>query len=320
MRRMDKYKDEMPSIEKRTNKNKDLYQNTNNKYTNITDVTNANVFEINSLKETQIKEKTSREDYQKLKKYQNVEQVPKVKKELDDFKYYYQKNDKKIYDINSVLEEARKNKKEKDDLEEKRKLKHTSYNVFSGVNLEELIKYREEKKKRIETDEEKEIREFVDTIASKTLAGEIDKQTTVNLLSDLMATSMLDKVEASDFTLDEEEKNAEQEETKKEEISKEETKEETIIEKHEEEKIEDNVNPEELKKLEEIPNEEITNETNKKLDTEFYTKSMDLTEEDFEMDNGFVDKKLPLPVKIIIFLLIIGILAVAGYFIYKKII
>ena len=39
------------------------------------------------------------------------------------------------------------------------------------------------------------IRELIDTIASKTLAGEIDKATSVNLLSDLMATNLLDKVD-----------------------------------------------------------------------------------------------------------------------------
>ena len=249
MRRMDRYKDEQTQTEKRSEKNRDLYQNTN-KYTNITDVTNANVYEINSERK---EGRTSRENYHQLKKYQNVEEVPKVKKDLEDFKYLYQRNEKKVYDINSVLENARKNKKEKDDLEEKRKLKHTSYNVLSGVNLEELLKYREEKKNRAVTEEEKEIRELVDTIASKTLAGEIDKATSVDLLSDLMATNMLDKVEAPE-----------------------------------------------------------------KMGTDFYTRSMDLSEEDFDMDNEFVDKKLPFVVKLLIFILITAVIAVAAYFIHQK--
>ena len=77
MRRMDRYKDENIQTEKRSEKNKDLYQNTN-KYTNITDVTNANVYEINNERRESA---TSRENYQKLKKYQNVEEVPKVKKD-----------------------------------------------------------------------------------------------------------------------------------------------------------------------------------------------------------------------------------------------
>ena len=293
MRRMDRYKDEHSQTEKRSEKNRDLYQNTN-KYTNITDVTNANVYEINNERRESA---TSRENYQKLKKYQNVEEVPKVKKELEDFKYLYQRNENKVYDINSVLENARKNKKEKDDLDEKRKLKHTSYNVLSGVNLEELIKYREEKKNRAETDEEREIRELVDTIASKTLAGEIDKATSVNLLSDLMATNMLDKVEAPD-KIDDTSETVEQQ------------TEEPIIQSSVE------IDVEEIQKLDA---EGTDTPKDKKIDTDFYTRSMDLSEEDFDMDNEFVDKKLPVVVKILIFILIIAVIAVAAYFIYQKI-
>ncbi len=254
MRRMDRYKDDVSLQEKRFEKNKDLYQNTN-KYTNITDVTTSNVYEINNSNNKK-ESKTTRENYQKLRKYQMVDEVPKVKKELDDFKYLYQRNEDKIYDINSVLEAARKNKKDKDNLEEKRKLKHTSYNVFSGVNLEELLKYREEKKKRVETEEEKEIRELVDTIASKTLAGEIDKKTSVDLLSDLMATNMLDKVSASDELEKDEEKTEEIEDTQ----------------------TDDKINLDEIKDLEE---KSLEDTQDKKIDKEFYTRSMDLSEEDF---------------------------------------
>ena len=301
MRRMDRYKDEQTQTEKRSEKNRDLYQNTN-KYTNITDVTNANVYEINSERK---EGRTSRENYHQLKKYQNVEEVPKVKKDLEDFKYLYQRNEKKVYDINSVLENARKNKKEKDDLEEKRKLKHTSYNVLSGVNLEELLKYREEKKNRAVTEEEKEIRELVDTIASKTLAGEIDKATSVDLLSDLMATNMLDKVEAPENMDDdnqekEEEKSDQEPEQVKEEIS---------------DNLEDITLSDQIKQIDE---EMTTGIKDKKIDTDFYTRSMDLSEEDFDMDNEFVDKKLPFVVKLLIFILITAVIAVAAYFIHQK--
>ena len=291
MRRMDRYKDDISQQEKRSEKNKDLYQNTN-KYTNITDVANSNVYEINNSNNN-IESKTTRENYQKLRKYQMIDEVPKVKKELEDFKYLYQRNEDKIYDINSVLEAARKNKKDKDELEEKRKLKHTSYNVFSGVNLEELLKYREEKKKRVETEEEKGIRELVDTIASKTLAGEIDKKTSVDLLSDLMATNMLDKVSASDELENDEEKTEEIEDTQ----------------------TDDKINLDEIKDLEE---KSLEDTQDKKIDKEFYTRSMDLSEEDFEMDNEFAETKVPLGLKIFIFIIILAVVAVAAYFIYKK--
>lgn len=304
MRRMDRYKDEETQTSKRSEKNKDLYQNTN-KYTNITDVTTSNVYEIGN---DNTDNKTSRENYQKMKKYQMVDDVPKVKKELEDFKYLYQRNEQKVYDINSVLETARKNKKETDDLDEKRKLKHTSYNVLSGVNLEELLKYREEKKKRAETEEEKEIRELVDTIASKTLAGEIDKATSVDLLSDLMATNMLDKVEAQVNLENQEEKEENPIEEKEDEQAEEKIE-------QEENSISEEINLDEIKELEDKTLEDTQD---KKVDTDFYTRSMDLSEEDFEMDNEFVDNKLPLGVKIIIFLVIVAVVAVAVYFIYQR--
>ena len=78
----------------------------------------SNAFEINGSKNKG--SYTSRESYQQMKKYKNVEPVPRIKKELDDFNYLYKIDDKKVYDINTVLEEARKNRQEKDKLEEKK--------------------------------------------------------------------------------------------------------------------------------------------------------------------------------------------------------
>ena len=151
MRRMDRYNEESNNRPNRYEKNQELYQDiaTNQKYTNITDVTNANAFEINNSNRSY----TSRESYQQMKKYQNVEPVPRVKKELEDFNRLLKNDEKKVYDINSVLEEARKNRQEQDKLESKRKLKNTSYNILADLNQEELEKYREEKKKKIMTPE-----------------------------------------------------------------------------------------------------------------------------------------------------------------------
>ena len=53
-------------------------------------------------------------------------------------------------------------------------------------------------------------------------------------------------------------------------------------------------------------------------DTDFYTRSMDLSAEDFEMDDEFKEKKLPLPIKIILIILVLAVLAVAGFFIYRN--
>lgn len=305
MRRMDRYNEESNNRPNRYEKNQELYQDiaTNQKYTNITDVTNANAFEINNSNRSY----TSRESYQQMKKYQNVEPVPRVKKELEDFNRLLKNDEKKVYDINSVLEEARKNRQEQDKLESKRKLKNTSYNILADLNQEELEKYREEKKKKIMTPEEEEFTDLINTIASKTLAGEIDKATSINLLSDLMATSVMDKVEdKSSLGLEED--------IEKEELEEKEDSEE------EKDKTEDLSLSKE--KLEEIAQkkDEIEKNTQKLTgaDNDFYTRSMDLSDEDFEMDDEFKDTGMPLILKIIIVVLIIALIAVAAYFIYQR--
>ena len=65
MRRMDRYSENTnTSASSRINKNQELYQNfsTNSIYTNITDVTNANAYEINNTNTSH----TTREEYQNL--------------------------------------------------------------------------------------------------------------------------------------------------------------------------------------------------------------------------------------------------------------
>ena len=285
--RMDRYYEEDTKKYTRSNKNQDLYRNigSNTKYTNFTDVTNANVFDIDNAK----KNSRTRQGYQQMKEYDQMLSAPKVKRELDEFNYLYQDHENRVYDINSVLKEAKENRIEKDELEAKRKLKNTNYNILASLNPEELAKYRKEKTERNKPDEE-ELKELIDTITSKTLAGELDKKTSVNLLSDLMATSMMDKVEVSD---DEEEKLS---------LSKE------ILDK------------DQLEKVNQIKEEEIskTNSIMENADTDFYTRSMDLSDKDFEMSDDFKEKKLSLIVKILLTLIVLIALLTAGYFVYKN--
>ena len=281
MSRMDRYKEDDSSFS-RLDKNQKLYQNLSSNmaiYTNITDVSNANIYEIDPNK-TSI---TTREAYQKKQKYQDVDSISREKKQLEDFNYFYPKKENKIYDINSVLEEARKNRAEKDVKEEHRSLKNDDYNILAGINIQELEKYREEKKKRLLTPEEEEIRELIDTIASKTLAGEIDKATSVNLLSDLMATSMMDKVSGI---------------------------------KEKEDFQEEGVSTTNLEiKTEEIKLEE---EKTEQKDSDFYTRSMDLSDKDFNISDDFKEKSLPLGVKILLYLVLLGIIALAAFVVWGK--
>lgn len=305
--RMDRYREE---IEKKTysrsDRNKELYENlgNNTRYTNITDVTNANAIDLTQA----TKNKNTREGYHQIKEYKKIEPVPKVKKDLEDFNFLYQNRENRIYDVNRVLEEARKNRGQ-DEKEEKRKLKNNSYNIITSLDREELEKYRQERLNRIRTPEEEELRELIDTITSKTLAGEIDKATSVDLLSDLMATNILDKVAPPIPDIKDSEENEEDEEKTDPEL---ELSREVL----------DKAQLEEIKKVttEELTQKEEPEEKNKLTgaDTDFYTRSMDLSDQDFEMDTDFQEKKMPIALKIFLSILIIAVLAIAGYFIWEN--
>ncbi len=291
--RMDRYKEiQSTQTKTRSDKNQELYQSvgTNKRYTNFTDVTNANAYDLSDIG----KSTKTRENYQKMKEY-NMVPMPKVKKELEDFNSLYQDHENKIYDINSVLQEARKNRVEKDALEERRKLKNTNYNILANLNPEELEKYRKEKKEKVIKPNDEEIRELIDTITSKTLAGEIDKATSIDLLSDLMATNVMDKVEKPQPE-DKEELEDDQLTLSKEILDKEQ------IEKMQQLKEKEEKRPEALKDA----------------DTEFYTRSMDLSDKDFDLEDEFKEKKIPIGIKIFLIIIIIAIVAVSAYFIYQK--
>lgn len=306
--RMERYeKEEQREISSRANKNQELYENIgrNTKYTNFTDVTNANAFDLGTAQ----KNYRTREGYHQMKEYNTFISEPKVKKELDEFNYLYQDHENKVYDINSVIAEAKKNRIKKDELEAKRKLKNTNYNILASLNPEELEKYRKEKVERTKPDEE-ELRSLIDTITSKTLAGEIDQATSVDLLSDLMATNIMDRVEKpepdSDKSTDDDD----------------ETDEDTFEETGEiEERLslsKEILDKDQIEKVNKLKEDKESGSIMDESDTDFYTRSMDLSDKDFEMDDEFKEKKLPTAVKIILIILIIAVIAIAGYFIYKN--
>lgn len=303
--RMERYeKEEQGQTARRSNKNQELYENIgrNTKYTNFTDVTNANAFDLGTAQ----KNYRTREGYHQIKEYNDFVPEPKVKKELDEFNYLYQDHENKVYDINSVIAEAKKNRIKKDEMEAKRKLKNTNYNILASLNPEELEKYRKEKVERTKPDEE-ELRELIDTITSKTLAGEIDQRTSVDLLSDLMATNMLDRVEMP---------QKDEEESPEDEIENEPEDTEEIEEKLSLSK--EILDKDQIDKVNKLKEEKGSGSIMDESDTDFYTRSMDLSDKDFEMDDEFKEKKMPLAIKIILIILVIAVIAVAGYFIYKN--
>lgn len=294
--RMDRYRDKGDTnTYSRANRNQELYQNigSNTRVANLTDVTNANAIDLDNASRIT----NTREGYHQMKEFRKDITVPKVKKELDDFNYLYQTRENRIYDVNRVLEEARKNRRTADDeKEEKRRLKNSNYNIITSLNPEELEKYRQEKINRVyranddANSNDDDIKELINTIASKTLAGEIDQATGVNLLSDLMATSILDKVERQ--------------------------KEDTSVNLGLSREI---LNKEQIEQVNKLDQEIVEKKERnlKEADSDFYTRSMDLSDKDFEMDEEFKEKSLPLPLKIILILLVLACIAAAVYFIWQ---
>ena len=293
MKRMDRYNDTSDKKRaSRSNNNKDLYENigNNTRYTSFSDVVNANAIDLDNTKNY-----NKRENYHKIKEYENVVYTPKAKKELDDFKYLYKEQENKIYDINSVLEEARKNRIDKDALEEKRKLKNTSYNILASLNVEELEKYRQEKKDKMLHPTEEDLKELINTMTSATLAGDIKAAS--SLLSDLMATSIMDKIETeATEEIDDNNENSDTELSLSKEV----------------------LDIEKLKQLNEEVIEEDTASVTSEKDADFYTRSMDLSDQDFELDEEFKEKKLPIGIKILIVFIILIVLGAVAYFIYNK--
>ena len=248
MGRMERYDNSNRNTTRsRTEKNKDLYNDLGKleKYTTLTDVSKIEAVELNAAK----KNYRTREGYHQIKDYDLNIEKPLVRKELDEFNYLYSADEHKTYDINRVLEEA-KELREKDSLEKKRKLHNEKYNILESSE-EDLEKFKEETKLRHKPIEnEEELEELINTITSKELREEIDKaeDNTSSLLSDLMATNVNEEVLKPIAT-----------------------------------KIEDDNKEEDTNKLDKV--KEKTMSLSDEIDKSFYTKSLDLSEEDFETDD-----------------------------------
>lgn len=278
MSRMERYVDNDVKFKSRAEKNRDLYNNLGRleKYTSISDVSKIEAVELNDAK----KNYQTREGYHKIKDYDIKIDKPLVRKELDDF-YYLYNDTNKTYDINRVLEEA-KDLREKDALEKRRKLNNEKYNILESSE-EELAKFKEEAKLRHKPIEnEKELEELINTITSKELRKQIDDATEKNsLLSDLMATSALEEVvEPIATKIDD-----------------------TNITKKEE-----NLD----KKVTKLKEKELATE----IDNSFYTKSLDLSNEDFDDDFEMVkSSKFVSFLKFIFSVILIGAVGFLVYYV-----
>ena len=243
------------------------------------------------------KNSKTRESYQQLKEYNLNASKPKVKKELEEFNYIYQDHENRIYDINSILKEAKKNREKVDELEKKRNLKNDEFNATKGDHKE----LKEENKK---------IKSLIDTIATKTLNGELDVKTSTDLLSDIMANDENDKVEAMEDKEKKEKSPDIKETTEDLSISR------KIIDK-------DAINladtakalSQEEKKPKKKALEKTIDDLFKDMDKSFYTKSMDLSDKDFVRDLQTEKESKHIFIKILLVLMVLIIALTVVYFV-----
>lgn len=203
-RRADKYEtSDTGARSSRVNKYEKLYDEMNNKigYSEAIDLTSNATLDLNDFGKT----KKSRENYQQVKEVQDLiapsEPISKeVKKE---------ETPPPSFDINVILEEAKKNRSEVDELEVKRNLKDSDYNVLTNLNRKYLHK------KDVTEEDREELQELIDTITQNSISTEIDDDSK-ELLSELMTATVktdFDKEEEVPVAEEEQQKENKEEET-----------------------------------------------------------------------------------------------------------
>lgn len=185
-RRSDRYNesnDSEKSTRSRVNKNRILYDEINSKigieeipaYEQSEEI-NLSALDLDNLK---------RGDYQKVKDYKDLIDDNEEETEKEQPK---EEKKKKNYDINKVLEEAKKNR-EQDALEGKRSIKGEDYNILNSLNKKYLYQ------KGFSEEDTQELKELIDTITSKTMVDDIKDEEEKELLSELLATTIDIKLE-----------------------------------------------------------------------------------------------------------------------------
>ena len=220
--------------------------------------------------------------YSSRSNYQRVKDYrqllkPKEISSKEELRKYLESDEDDSYSLNEIMEKAKKNRQDVE-VEEERKRK-----IKNGeYNIFEGTTLEELKKRKAEIDKEKgEIEELINTISSKTLKDDIENELSKDLLSDLMSESENDKIGNIEDDSDE---------VITESVSK------LILDKEEERKNKSEVSD---------------------IDRSFYTKSMDLSDEDFELDDEFDElrEKKHTGIKVLLILILLIVVAVAIYLI-----
>lgn len=186
-RRIDKYNDseeQEKTPRSRVNKNRILYDEINNKI-GVEEIPTYETNEEINLSDLDL-DNLKRGDYQKVKDYKELIEDNNDNKEVEEKPKEEKK--KKTYDINKVLEEAKKNR-EQDELEGKRSIKGEDYNILNNLNKKYLYQ------KGFSEEDTEELKELIDTITSKTMVDDVKDEEEKELLSELLATTIDIKLE-----------------------------------------------------------------------------------------------------------------------------
>ncbi len=321
--RMERYTSkETESVASRALKNQRMYEDlyTNATYTTFSSMEpSVNVIDLSNVQAGNV---SRREAYQKSKGAATF--GAEEEREIKDYAFEYQRaepvNNDRDFDINHVLEEAKKNREDEDELERKRKLKTTEYNILTELNEEKMKEY-QNNKDVLSKEEEKNLEELIHTITSKTMAHDVNEilerekeerkerrkasKKDDYLLDDLMPTKFDETIISGDIL--QELENVEQE-----------------CSNMEEEYSNFSINASDLK---DIQNSMENSEQLEKLensqtiiDKSFYTRSMDLSkgdlmrEEDVEL---FKEEKPSIVGKVIISIVILCLIAAIAFIVWQ---
>lgn len=157
-------------INKRTVKNKELYNSINNTDYKVISSTN----DFFHKPENEFKEKIETPSILKTEKLSSL--IMEEEKERD---------------INKILKQAKSTRNDEDELEKKRRLDKKEYNITKKINVndeEAVSKFRNQNRKVVENEEE--LSDLIDTIYSKSKSD--------NLLDSLMPSSLDETIVSDD--------------------------------------------------------------------------------------------------------------------------
>ena len=179
--RMNRYQTKKSNdVHSRTLRNQKVYEElyTNSAYTNFSRV-DAHAIDLSELNNTNM---GRRESYHRTKGAQSfgIEDTSDTTK-IRDYSYSYPDTSKKSpkdFDINHVLQEAKRNREDSDeDLEKKRKLKTTEYNILTDLTQAKMkeLKQKASKVDVLSNEEEENLENLINTITSKTMTHDINQ-------------------------------------------------------------------------------------------------------------------------------------------------